>query len=304
MRLSVLLRRFRRSGLSSIIDPFPASRQSRRPWKHVKIDDEDVERLINSNDKYASSHNTGRPSTVRMLQIIFGLLLAFLLIVSLVAYGIYKPPRFVIDYLQKRYPDVLFQVVLSTQERILALTIDDAPSTETNRILDLLKMHGAKATFFVIGNQIAGNEHILKRMLDEGHEIGNHAWADEPSMNLPLTELTRQIKKVEGLLPASTGQRKYFRPGSGFFNAKMVQSVKVLGYRTVLGSIYPHDPQIHNARINAKHVLSMARPGGVIILHDRRSYSAEQMTLVLEGLSKRNWTVVSLGTLLDAAKKP
>lgn len=82
----------------------------------------------------------------------------------------------------------------------------------------------------------------------------------------------------------------------------MVERATELGYRVVLGSIYPHDPQIHNARINANHVLSMARPGGIIIMHDRRSYSADEIELVLRGLKKRKFRVESLGGLLGVAE--
>lgn len=75
--------------------------------------------------------------------------------------------------------------------------------------------------------------------------------------------------------------------------------MKDLGYKMVLGSVYPHDAQIHSARRNARHVLSMVRPGAVIIMHDRRGHSIEQLTLVLEGLSKKGYEVVCLGKLLE-----
>lgn len=71
-----------------------------------------------------------------------------------------------------------------------------------------------------------------------------------------------------------------------------------LGYRMVLGSVYPHDAQIHGARRNARHVLSMVRPGAVVIMHDRRGHSVEQLTLVLEGLAEKGYEVVCLGKLL------
>lgn len=186
---------------------------------------------------------------------------------------------------------------------MVALTLDDAPSDQTSRMLDLLKSYNARATFFVIGSQIVAHPGLLQRMHDEGHEIGNHAWADEPSINLPLTELERQVKEVESLLPPnSPGSAKYFRPGSGFFSRKMVETVGTLGYRMVLGSIFPFDPQIHSARINSKYVLSRVRPGGVIIMHDRRDFSAEQLELVLEGLAAGDWKVESVGGLLGVAE--
>ena len=199
-------------------------------------------------------------------------------------------------------PNVLWQIPLPSSSRVVALTIDDAPSDQTAKILDLLKVYGAKATFFVIGSQIAAHPDLLQRMHEEGHEIGNHAWKDEPSISLPLSELERQILEVESLLPPNSGSAKYFRPGSGFFNKKMVDRVMSLGYRVVLGSIYPHDPQIHSPKTNAKHVLSMLRPGGIIIMHDRRNYSAEQLELILRGMAAKEWKAENLGGVLKIAE--
>ncbi|KAA8576939.1 hypothetical protein EYC84_006972 [Monilinia fructicola] len=296
MRLSIgaLIRRIQRFGSSSWSTPGQP--------KHVKIDDE--ERGVNS---YDLPNRQQDRSPFTLMKMILLTLLALLSVVLLMGYIIYKPPKVVINYLQWKYPDVLFHIPLSNSHQVVALTIDDAPSGETARILDLLKIYDAKATFFVIGGQVASHPEIIQRIHNEGHELGNHAWADEPSISLPLSELERQIKEVEALLPANrpiAGSKvspKYFRPGSGFFNGQMLGIARELGYRVALGSIYPHDPQIHNPRVNAKHVLSMARPGGIIIMHDRRSYSATQLELILGGLKKRKFRVESLGGLLGVA---
>lgn len=239
------------------------------------------------------------------------IILSLLSATLILGYIVYKPPSFLIGFLQWKYPDVLFHLPLS--QRVVALTLDDAPSSETTRILDLLHRYDAKATFFVIGSQIIEYPDVLERILAEGHEIGNHGWADEPAFALPLDTLEKQVKDVEALIPdtPNTGLSsvdtklppKYFRPGSGFFSKPMVSRLKKLGYMTVLGSIYSHDPQIHFPKQNARHILSMVEPGGIIIMHDRRSYSAEQLELVLEGLQAQNWKTLSLGGLLDTAAK-
>jgi len=83
----------------------------------------------------------------------------------------------------------------------------------------------------------------------------------------------------------------------------MVERVKKLGYRTVLGCIFPHDPQIWSPWVNSRHVLSMVREGGIIILHDRRGHSAPQLEMMLEGLGERRWEVVSLGGLIEVADR-
>lgn len=220
-------------------------------------------------------------------------------------YFIYKPPALLIRYFQWRWPDVLWQV--STSSKVVALTIDDAPSEYTKDILDVLKANDAHATFFIIGAQVdsAEREEVLADTVRNGHELGNHAMHDEPARSLSANELALQIGQVEENLmnayKAAAVQRppKYFRPGSGFFSERMLRTVEKLGYRLVLGSIYPHDPQIPYWRVNARHVLSMVRPGGIIICHDRRSWTTPMLRAVLPELKRRGYRVVTLTELLE-----
>ncbi|KUJ13783.1 glycoside hydrolase/deacetylase [Mollisia scopiformis] len=229
-------------------------------------------------------------------------LLVLILVLLLLVYIIYKPPTWLVTFMSWKNPDVLFHVPLPPSNHVVALTIDDAPSSETGKILDILKTYNAKATFFIIGSQVGPYPEILERIHNEGHEMGNHAWKDEPSINLPTSELQQQLLDVEKMLIPNSNGLKYFRPGSGYFNKKMTDMVKGMGYKTVLGDIFPFDPVVPNARINAKHVLSMLKSGGVIILHDRRSYSPEQLEIALKGMQARGWRAESLGGLLKIAE--
>jgi peptidoglycan/xylan/chitin deacetylase (PgdA/CDA1 family) len=235
--------------------------------------------------------------------------LLIIIVCTLVApfYIIYKPPSFLIRYFQHRWPDVLWRV--STSEKLIALTIDDGPSDHTDEIREILRENQAKATFFVIGGQVTGRQDILKNLVKDGHELGNHAMHDEPSRSLANTELVNQIQIVEKMVhdayeAAGTSKPpKYFRPGSGFFSDGMRKTVREMGYRLVLGSIYPHDPQIPYWWINARHILSMLKPGGIIICHDRRSWTAPMLRKVLPEIRRRGYRVVTLTELLKAAKK-
>jgi peptidoglycan/xylan/chitin deacetylase (PgdA/CDA1 family) len=225
------------------------------------------------------------------------------LVLLALAYIIYKPPAFVISQLQHRWPDVLWQV--STSQKIIALTIDDAPSEYTREIAGLLADHDAHATFFVIGAQVPGNEDILKDLVRAGHELGNHAMRDEPSRALPERTLVEQIHDVEEMIQlvyegVDPGRPvpKYFRPGSGFFSDNMRAMAQRLGYRIVLGSIYPHDPQIKAWKMNAAHILSMIKPGGIIICHDRRSWTLPMLQTVLPAIKAKGYRIVSISELL------
>lgn len=230
-------------------------------------------------------------------------------------YMIYKPPKLLIRYMAYRYPDVLWHVPI--KDKIVALTLDDAPSQHTREIMQVLEEYGVKATFFVIGGQVGVDEHgggegmeILKDLVRSGHELGNHGMHDEPARSLPLDELERQITEVEGMIRTayqSVSTRnsdhhmpKYYRPGSGFFSTKMRALLSRMGYHLIGGSIYPHDPQIQYASVNARHILSMLRPGGIVICHDRRSWTVPMLKRVLKEATEKGWKFVTVSQLLAA----
>ena len=234
-------------------------------------------------------------------------LIALVILVVFPLYIIYKEPAFVINYLQQRFPQVLFHV--PTDRKVVALTIDDGPSQYTTQILDILKSNGGAATFFVIGGQVSGQENVLRDIVRSGSELGNHAMHDEPSINLPSDTLDDEINQVNTMIDETyeaVGQQRashYFRPGSGIFSTRVLNVAKDAGYSTILGSIYPHDPFIPYWRINSWHILSSLRPGAVIICHDRRSWTVPMLRRVVPEIRRRGYEVVTVSGLLDATKK-
>lgn len=252
----------------------------------------------------------------RMATLTFLLFLLVLLLLPF--YIIYRPPRLLIRYFQHRWPDVLWEVSLppsSKRDKIIALTIDDAPSEYTREILEVLAENNAHATLFVIGGQVAGREEVLREVVATGNELGNHAMHDEAARGLALEELEAQIERTQGLIrqayadaagegeAAAGPKHQYFRPGSGIFSTEMRAMVARLGYRLALGSIYPHDPQIPYWWLNAWHILSMARDGGIIVCHDRRSWTVPMLRKVLPELRRRGYKVVTISELLAAASQ-
>lgn len=240
----------------------------------------------------------------RMATLLFLLVSIFVLITPF--YVVYKPPNFLVRYFQSRWPDVLFHV--PTRSKIIALTLDDGPSEYTNEILELLKANDATATFFVIGSQVPGREKILQDLVRSGIELGNHAMHDEPSRSLSDPILAEQISAVKEMIHSAydavnvEAPPNYFRPGSGFFSERMLKVLGKMDYRLVLGSIYPHDPQIPHWRVNARHILSMLGPGGIIICHDRRSWTVPMLRKVLPEIRRRGYRIVTVTELLKEAR--
>ncbi|OLL23433.1 Chitooligosaccharide deacetylase [Neolecta irregularis DAH-3] len=237
------------------------------------------------------------------------LLLSILLCIPLFClplYIVYKPPQIVIRALARRYPDVLWFVDVVAAEKVIALTIDDAPSRFTPEILRLLRDHDSHATFFCIGSQVTPNS--LQAIISQGHELGNHAMRDEASVDLPPDKLRVQIEQVDEMIDEAYSelgierQSRFFRPGFGFFSNVMIEMVQSMGYQTVLGNVYPHDAQIPYPKINARHILSMVQPGSIIIVHDRREYTTRMLQVVLPALKRRGYEIVTMSHLLSLGK--
>ena len=137
--------------------------------------------------------------------------------------------RWQVGRLAKEHPDVLYSV--ATSARAVALTIDDGPDPATTpALLDVLARHEAHATFFIIASRVPGNEGVLRRMVAEGHELGNHLWRDEPSLRLEPAEFERQLVAADDVL-SEFAPIWWLRPGSGKYDARMRETIDEHGYR-------------------------------------------------------------------------
>ena len=226
-------------------------------------------------------------------------------LVALLACGCGVPPELV-RQAAERNPDVLF--FAETSDSLIALTIDDGPHpTLTPRILDVLAEHEARATFFVMGRHVEGNEALLRRMVAEGHELGNHLMTSTPSLLLSQQTFEQRMLQAQRLLaPFDTVSEsaRWLRPASGLFDEAMQEQVEKHGYRLALGSVYPNDAQNPLVPYLTYFILRHARPGAVIILHDGawwRTRTVHVLRRVLPELRRRGYHVVTLSELTGAA---
>ncbi len=223
-------------------------------------------------------------------------------LLSVVVAALLRPGP-VVRWLSRRFPDVLFQQ--ANAGPLVALTFDDSPhASSTPRILDVLAAHDARATFFTIGEHIAGNEEIVRRLIAEGHELGNHMMSDAPSTALSAAEFERQLLQTHELL-APFGPVRWFRPGHTWFNRRMLDQLHRHGYRCAMASAYALEFLPVSAPYAARHILLSVRPGGVIILHD--SAAAQERTVavlerILPALRRRGYRVVTVSELAAAGQ--
>jgi peptidoglycan/xylan/chitin deacetylase (PgdA/CDA1 family) len=206
----------------------------------------------------------------------------------------------IVAAIAKWSPEVVYFV--ETEEPVVALTIDDGPDPATTpEILDVLDQYDAHATFFLISSHVPGNEDIVVRTVEEGHEIANHLTTDEPSILLPFADFEQQLLEAHDVL-SQFADVHWFRPGSGWYNAGMLSIAHEHGYRCALGSVHPFDPQIPSAWFAAHYILGNIQPGSIIILHDygaRGERTVTALETVLPELDRRGFRVVTLSELVD-----
>jgi peptidoglycan/xylan/chitin deacetylase (PgdA/CDA1 family) len=198
----------------------------------------------------------------------------------------------------KGHSEVLYAV--RTDRPLIALTIDDGPDAATTpRILEVLGRWDARATFFLIADRIPGNEGLIRRILADGHEIGNHMTRDEASIDLSAAVFEKELLRAHRVL-SEFALPRWFRPGSGWYDESMLATLKKHHYRCALGTIYPLDTVISSTWLAQKIILSMARSGRIIIMHDggrRGERTTQTLAAVLPKLRQQGYRIVTLSRL-------
>ncbi len=164
-----------------------------------------------------------------------------------------------------------------TQDKVAALTFDDGPHPEyTPRLLDILAAHDAKATFFVVGAAARANPEVMRRMVDEGHALGNHTWDHRSMPTLTRSERLRQLRECAEALAPYGGDNKLFRPPFGNQSMASRLDALALGYQVVAWSHHAEDWLEHSAEQISRQLAEHLAPGVIFLLHDNLYRVAER----------------------------
>jgi len=172
----------------------------------------------------------------------------------------------------------------------IAVTIDDAPSqsaADFAQLLDLLKDLALQVTFQVISGYVRSEEHeaLLRRAVQEGHQLTNHSTEDRPCTNLSADEFASRLDTCQALLDKiAPGSIRWFRPPSGLMNRTMREVCRQKGYRVCMGDSYSADPQVNDPDFHVEALSRSAKGGSIIILHCPEANSRQQTLQVLRGL--------------------
>lgn len=179
----------------------------------------------------------------------------------------------------------------------VALTFDDGPHpVYTPQLLDGLKESGVCATFFVVGENIPGNEEILKRMEAEGHLIGNHTYDHVKLSDLDSARACAEVEKTNALIQEATGKEpEFIRPPFGAWKKTMECS---LGMLPVLWDVDPLDWTTKNTALIVERVLEETEPGDIILLHDYYQSSVDAALEIVDALTEKGYEFVTVDELI------
>lgn len=182
--------------------------------------------------------------------------------------------------------------------KLIAITFDDGPSAKyTGKLLDALKKHDAKATFFLVGRNVAGNEDLIKRMLNEGHEVGNHSWSHADLASISKKEMQAEVDKTDkAIYKASGSYPSVFRAPYGSLSDALLDHIDV---PSIYWSVDTLDWQTKDKKYVQKQILNNAYDGAIILLHDIHETSVDGAIAAIEKLQDEGYTLVTVSQLLS-----
>lgn len=193
-----------------------------------------------------------------------------------------------------------------TKEKVLYLTFDAGfENGNTEAILDALKKHNANATFFLVGNYLSTSPELVKRMVAEGHIVGNHTY-HHPDMSKISTKeaFEKELNDLETLFQETTGQtmKKYYRPPQGKYSERNLKMASDMGYKTFFWSLayvdWYEDKQPTKEEA-FKKLLGRIHPGAIVLLHSTSKTNGQILDELLTKWEDMGYTFKSLDELVN-----
>ncbi len=191
-------------------------------------------------------------------------------------------------------------------EKVLYLTFDAGYENGcTSQILDVLEKHQVKAAFFLVGNYLERNADLVRRMVSDGHTVGNHTM-HHPDMRsfTDLESFSKELTDLENLYKEVTGEAmpKFYRPPQGNYTLENLQMAQKLGYRTVFWSLAYADWDNTNQpdpEASIRKLLSRTHDGAVILLHSTSKTNAQILDSLLTQWQAMGYRFGTLEELFD-----
>lgn len=186
--------------------------------------------------------------------------------------------------------------------RCVALTFDDGPAPNTQRVLAALAEVNARATFFMTGQMAETNPEAVAEVAAAGHELGNHGYSHTDFTELSSSELDSELSRTASAIESATGQQPSMaRPPYGSVNAEVNQAA---GLPMIMWSLDSRDWQHRSPSDTHQRVLDEVEPGAIVLLHDLEGSTADAAPLIVRDLLAKGYHLVTVSELLGHSGQP
>ena len=214
-----------------------------------------------------------------------------------------KEKRFTFAVTPEFRGKILSDVALDDSNKAIALTFDDGPwPIYTEQVLDILKEHDIKATFFMIGQHLKHHSEIGLKVVEAGHALGNHTW-NHNYHNVPREVAAKEIEDTAALIYEVTGfKTEWFRPPGGVLTNGLNAYATSQNYAVAMWSSDARESSFSSSGALVNNVLNSAKPGGIVLLHDgggNRSATVQALPIIITKLKERGYRFVTLPELLE-----
>jgi len=183
----------------------------------------------------------------------------------------------------------------------IAMTYDDGPHPQnTPRLLDMLRKRNVKATFYVTGRNVNLYPQITRRIVAEGHEIGNHTWTHRNLKTLSDSAVRKELNTTRDAIVKACGVKpRTMRPPYGALRQNQRAWIyKEYGYPTILWSVDPEDWKRPGISVVTSRIVNNTRNGGIVLAHDLHKPTVDAMPGTLDGLLRKGFKFVTVSQLL------
>ncbi|MEU8245019.1 polysaccharide deacetylase family protein [Nonomuraea sp. NPDC048916] len=185
------------------------------------------------------------------------------------------------------------------QLKCIALTFDDGPGKYAGTLLDTLKKYDAKVTFFLEGQYVKSRPAYVKRMVKEGHELGNHSYTHPNFTTIEPGAIRSEIQKTQDAVKKAAGvEPKLLRPPYGMADLQVSDIAAEYGMPIVLWTAGSRDWSSKNADAIKKQTLAVAQRDGIILMHDWVKQTVDVMPSLVKTLQSRGYTLVKVSDIL------
>ncbi|MFF4617985.1 polysaccharide deacetylase family protein [Nonomuraea jabiensis] len=185
------------------------------------------------------------------------------------------------------------------QVKCLALTFDDGPGKYAGTLLDTLKKYDAKATFFLEGQYVKSRPAFVKRMVTEGHEVGNHSYSHPDFTKSDAGTIRNEIKKTQDAVKKASGvEPKLLRPPYGLADLQVADIATEFGMPMILWTAGSEDWSSKNVDAIKKKTMEVAQPNGIILMHDWVKQTVDAMPALIKSLQKKGYHLVTVSDIV------